>query len=200
MIKIHTVKYFFLALFLLSYIVGFFFRENIAGGAEADFLNFTWSLISAFKNDFFHTIKNYGSFGEGNLPLFHILNAYLNPLTFNEFYFQGSITIISVINVIIFAQIIEKKSNIIGDFDFFLKLSLKEKFYCINTPLVFYRTHDGNLSKKTELYLKEMDHWFNENTSRFKKLRYSLRRLKFMYFKLKLKNIIKKALPFKYVF
>ena len=109
MIKIHTVKYFFLVFLLLSYIFGFFLRENIAGGAEADFLKFTWPLIQSFKNDFFYTIKNYGSFGEGNLPLFHILNAYLNPLTFNEFYFQGSITIISVINVIIFAQIIKKK-------------------------------------------------------------------------------------------
>ena len=88
-----------------------------------------------------------------------------------------------------------KKYNIIGDFDFFLKLSLKEKFYCINKPLVFYRSHDGNLSKKTDLYSKEMDQWFNENTSRFKKLHYSLRKLKFMHLKLKLKNIIGKALP-----
>ena len=35
--------------------------------------------------------------------------TYLNPFTFDQFAFQGSITLISLLNVIIFSQIIEKK-------------------------------------------------------------------------------------------
>ena len=109
MYKYSSLKYLFLIIFLLTYIFGFFLRENIAGGAEKDFLEFTWPVILSFKLDFYHTLKNYGSFGEGSLPLFHIINAYLNPFTHNQFFFQGSITFISLINLIVFSQIIEKK-------------------------------------------------------------------------------------------
>ena len=49
----------------------------------------------------------------------------------------------------------DKKYNIIGDFDFFIRLSLKEKFYCINKPLAIYRNHDTNFSKITSLYQKK---------------------------------------------
>ena len=46
------------------------------------------------------------------MPLFHIINAYLNPFTFNQIIFQGSITLISLLNVLFFSQIIEKKFNL----------------------------------------------------------------------------------------
>ena len=107
--KYSSLKYLFLTIFVLTYVLGFFLRENIAGGAEKDFLEFTWPAILSFKSDFYYTLKNYGSFGEGSLPLFHIINAFLNPFTHNQFFFQGSITIISLINLIIFSGIIEKK-------------------------------------------------------------------------------------------
>ncbi len=107
--KIIFIKYLYLVLISILYIFGFFFRENIAGGAELDFLNFTWPVIQAFKNDFSETIINYGSYGEGTLPLFHILNAYVNPFSFNEIYFQASIAVISLLNTIFFSKIIEKK-------------------------------------------------------------------------------------------
>ena len=94
----------------------------------------------------------------------------------------------------------DKKYNIIGDFDFFIRLSLKEKFYCIHKPLAFYRNHDTNFSKKTSLYTKEMSHWVIKNTNRFEKLNYSLKRIKYMHLKLKLKNLIKRAVPFYSVF
>lgn len=110
--KYIIIKNLFLFLFFISYIFGFLFRENIAGGAETDFLNFTWPVINSLKQDFFYTIRNYGSFGEGSPPLFHIINAYLNPFTFNKIFFQGSITLISIFNVIIFSQIIEKKLHL----------------------------------------------------------------------------------------
>ena len=105
-------KKFIILLFSLSFFVGFFLRENIAGGAEQDFLRYTWPVILAFKENFLFTILNYGSYGEGSLPLFHIINAYLNPFSENKILFQASVTLISILNVIFFSEIIEKKYNL----------------------------------------------------------------------------------------
>tara|TARA_B100000029_G_C17525582_1_gene941546 strand:+ start:15 stop:1349 length:1335 start_codon:yes stop_codon:yes gene_type:complete len=95
-----------------SYFLGFFLRENIAGGAEGDFLNHTWPLIKNFEFSFFETIKNYGKFGEGSWPMFHILNAYFNPLTHSQIFFQFSITLISLFNFLIFENIIRDKYSL----------------------------------------------------------------------------------------
>ena len=88
----------------------------------------------------------------------------------------------------------DKKFNIIGDFDFFLKLSLEQEFYCIQEPLAYYRHHNNNYSKKTNIYLREMIQWYNENKSKFKRLKYSLKRFEFWLYKLKVKNFLKKGL------
>ena len=103
------LKYFVVSLFCVSYVFGFFLRENIAGGAEKDFENFTWPLIKAFKYNFYNTLLNYGTFGEGSLPLFHIINAYFNPFSNNKFLFQASIALISILNSYIFSIIIKDK-------------------------------------------------------------------------------------------
>ena len=99
-------------LILFSYFFGFYLRENIAGGAEADFNNLTWKGILSFKNNFLDTLYNYGKIGEGSLPLFHILNAYFNPFTHNKESFQLSISFLSLVNVIIFSQILRQKYKI----------------------------------------------------------------------------------------
>ena len=55
-------------------------------------------------------------------------------------YTLGILTVIidrSVVSKIKF----NKRYNIIGDFDFFINLSLKEKFFCIQKPLAYYRVH-----------------------------------------------------------
>ena len=109
---IKSLKYIYLFFLLQLYLIGFFLRENIAGGAEKDFITFTWPLIEAFKENFFLTLKNYYSYGEGSTPLFHILNAYLNPFTFNQFVFQGSITFLSLLNVVFFADVLNEKYKI----------------------------------------------------------------------------------------
>ena len=103
------LKYFIILLFYISYGIGFFLRENIAGGAEKDFENYTWPLINAFGYNFYNTLLNYGTFGEGSLPLFHIINAYFNPFSNNKFLIQGSIALISILNVHIFSIIIQNK-------------------------------------------------------------------------------------------
>ena len=107
-----TIKFISFLLILISYFLGFFLRENIAGGAEADFLNHTWPAIKSFQLDFIYTIKNYGKFGEGSWPMFHILNAFINPFTDTQIKFQFSITCISLLNFFIFENIIRNKFKI----------------------------------------------------------------------------------------
>ena len=41
-----------------------------------------------------------------------------------------------------------KKYNIIGDFDFFINLSLKEKLFYVREPLAFIENTKKNFSKK----------------------------------------------------
>lgn len=106
------LKTFLVLIFFISFIVGFILRENIAGGAESDFLKFTWPAIQGFKNNFFDTLINYGKYGEGSLPLFHILNAYLNPFSYDPYAFQISISFISLLNVIVFSKILSNKYEI----------------------------------------------------------------------------------------
>ena len=89
--KIDLFKILLLFLIILSYFVGFFLRENSAGGAESDFIYHTWPAIQGLKEDFFLSIKNFGKFGEGSWPMFHILNAFINPFTETQFSFQFSI-------------------------------------------------------------------------------------------------------------
>ena len=56
------------------------------------------------------------------------------------------------------------KYNIIGDFDFFIKISQKYKFGCIQSPLASYRVHDSNLSgKRIDLHIKELKDWLSLN-------------------------------------
>ncbi len=55
--------------------------------------------------------------------------------------------------------------EIIGDFDFFFKISRHFKFCCINKPLATYYIHGSNLSiKKLNVEIKEFKHWINKNS------------------------------------
>ena len=84
----------------------------------------------------------------------------------------------------------DEKYNIIGDFDFFIKLSLEEEFFCIQKPLAYYRVHEKNFSRKIKIHYNEFKVWLNKNENKFKKLNYSLLNLKFYYFKLKIKYLL----------
>jgi hypothetical protein len=110
--KTNIIKSSYLIFIIFIYISGFLWRENIAGAAETDFLKFTWPAVLSFKRDFIYSILNYGKFGEGSTPLFHILNAFINPFTYSQISFQGSIAFVSFLNVIIFSNIIEDKFKI----------------------------------------------------------------------------------------
>ena len=55
----------------------------------------------------------------------------------------------------------ENKYNIIGDFDLFIRISLKEKIFSIQEPLAFYRIHDSNMTtSKIDINIQELENWF----------------------------------------
>lgn len=63
----------------------------------------------------------------------------------------------------------DKDFNIIGDFDFFLKLSKWVKFHYIHKPLAIYRIHNTNYSRiYNKDYSIEMKNWLKKNKKYFK--------------------------------
>ena len=84
-----------------------------------------------------------------------------------------------------------KKFNIIGDFDFFLKLSKIIDIGCIQKPLANYRLHNDNYStKKIDLYIKELKNWIKDNEDDFLKDKFSLFGQKILLLKLSLKKYL----------
>jgi glycosyltransferase involved in cell wall biosynthesis len=95
----------------------------------------------------------------------------------------------------------EKKFNtnydIIGDYDFFINFSLKNKIAVSQKPLVVYRLHGNNLStKKISLYESELKHWLNKSINSKKFRNYSLKSVKFLLLKLRIKNLLNFVLKF----
>lgn len=76
--------------------------------------------------------------------------------------------------------------EIIGDYDFFLKLSLTEKIFSIQKPLAIYRHHTSNFSLKTNVFLNELVRWKKENKKMFKKFNFN--RFTFQIIKMKVKQ------------
>ena len=121
-------KYFFLKILVicsisLSFFLGYFLRENAAGGG-LEFYKLSWPIIQSFKSDFLFTIKNYATFGDGTIPFSHIINAYLNPFNTDEANFQLSITIISFFIFLVFAIILKKIFSQISFINIFLTSSV----------------------------------------------------------------------------
>ncbi len=83
--------------------------------------------------------------------------------------------------------------NIIGDFDFFINLSLKEKIGCIQLPLAHYRIHDDNYSdRQMKFYIKELSNWLKNHKFLEKDHNLSLFYQRIYIFKLNVKYYLKK--------
>ena len=84
-----------------------------------------------------------------------------------EEYNIGIITAIFRKNIITsIKKIFDERFSIIGDFEFFLRLSKTHYFHYINIPLAYYRIHDKNFSSlHVEKELEEIDTWIVENKS-----------------------------------
>ena len=75
--KSEIYKLIFILLITFSFFLGYFLRENSAGGGT-EFYELSWPIIQSFKKDFLYTLENYGSFRDYTIPFSHILNAYIN--------------------------------------------------------------------------------------------------------------------------
>ena len=83
--------------------------------------------------------------------------------------------------------------NIIGDFDFVIRLSKKIDFACVQEPLAYYRHHNNNYSTKNlKVYINEMKHWFKKNQINLKNEGYSLQSQLFLLKKLQFKSFLKR--------
>jgi glycosyltransferase involved in cell wall biosynthesis len=129
------------------------------------------------KNRYF--IKN-----DFNLPYGIITNKLLKNYTI------GFVTTCVRKNIFLKTSF-DNRYEIIGDFDFFIKLSKKISIGCIQKPLASYRVHNKNLSKKKiSLYVNELKNWIQENESDFSKKGYSFANQKFLLYKLTLKKYL----------
>ena len=64
----------------------------------------------------------------------------------------------------------DSKYDIIGDYDFFIRLSKKYKFQFIKEPVATYRIHQQNLSfLKKEKQIKEFFYWIKKNKKKLTK-------------------------------
>ena len=86
----------------------------------------------------------------------------------------------------------DKTYNIIGDFDLFVRLSLKEKIFSIQEPLAFYRIHYSNMTtKKIDLHISELEKWFLKNNNKQKFKNYDFSNIQKIIKTLKVKKICK---------
>jgi hypothetical protein len=105
---------FLILLSIVSFIIGFFLRENSAGGGNLDFNN-TWSNLKIFlQNDFISAIKNtktfeLGTFISSRIPTSYILNKFFNPFTYSTTAFLFSIFILNFFAPIILYFALKKK-------------------------------------------------------------------------------------------
>ena len=112
-----------ICLVFISFFLGYFLRENSAGGG-LEFYKLSWPIIQSFQKDFLFTINNYGTFGDYTIPFSHIINAYLNPFSNNVSNFQLSVLVISFVVFFIFALVLKKIFSDINFIDILLTSSV----------------------------------------------------------------------------
>jgi hypothetical protein len=83
------------------------------------------------------------------------------------------------------------KYQVIGDFDFFIKLSLKTQIGFIKDPLATYRVHGNNYSiKNIDLHINELDFWIKKNEKKMYRNNINLKEQKKYLLKLKFKKFL----------
>ena len=77
-------------------------------------------------------------------------------------------------------KIFNDRYNIIGDYDFFLKLSKKHKFAATQETIATYRIHGNNLSiKNKQQEINEFKYWLSNNKKYLKPNEYQIIKKKF---------------------
>jgi hypothetical protein len=87
-------------------------------------------------------------------------------------------------------ELFDKRYNIIGDFDLFIRLSRKIYFSSIQEPLSIYRKHNKSFSNQNyEVHIRELKFWFNNQVT-FSKNSLSFLKEKILYMEIIL-NLLK---------
>jgi len=126
-------------------------------------------------------------------------------IAYNELLPEGSITqkllnkyCIGILTVMLKKEIFNKDLfntgyNIIGDFDFFLRLSKKYKIKCIQQPLAYYRLHNKNYSRlKINEQIKETSAWLKKIKNEKNNNKYSFIHVEINQLKLRVKELIRR--------
>jgi glycosyltransferase involved in cell wall biosynthesis len=83
-----------------------------------------------------------------------------------------------------------KKFNLIGDFDFFIRVSLKHRFIALNHALSIYRFHKNNFTNRNiRIYYLEFKQWYKDNFLLINE--FNLTKLKYNFFKIRFKYYLK---------
>ena len=132
---------------------------------EKDYLSSRVKIFDDKKYDYFYT--NVYLYNEKNNKKKINKNFILPNGKIYNFLAKDYFIIIS--GLIIRKKIIEQfgffdeNYNIIGDFDYVMRISKKLNAHSISKPLVFYRYHENNFSKKnTEMFFNEFNNCFNK--------------------------------------
>ena len=100
---------------------------------------------------------------------------------------------IGILTVMIKKEVFKKNLfnpyyQIIGDFDFFIKMSLKFKLFYLPKVHSIYRVHNESYSlKRIDLYIDELKYWIKKNRKKFQN--FSFIQLRYNLFKLIIKKI-----------
>ena len=147
------------------------------------------SIKFIYSNCFLYYQKNKKKelFEKKKLPEGKVTQSLLNN------YRVGFLTIMIKRNIFK-NNLFNNKYNIIGDFDFIVRVSRKINFSCIQQPLTYYRHHEENLTKQNiDTYLNEIKDWLKKNKKNFERSGFSLVGIKILFRKLQFKYIIKKV-------
>ena len=147
-----------------------------------DSINFIYSNYFVYYNK----TKKKKLFYSKNLPSGYITQKLLDA-------FLICISTVMMKKKIFENDLFNKNYEIIGDFDYFIKLSMKIKFYAIQKPLTIYRIHEYNTSKiKLNLYINELNSWIKKYEKKFKNLNIFISGQKTILRKQKIKRLLLK--------
>ena len=111
-------------------------------------------------------------------------------------YLVGVLTIVVRREVFVNEVVFNGEYDIIGDFDMVIRVADKWKLGCIQDPVAYFRWHQNNLTRNTQLYIQELESW-----SRLMRKRKKLTNISTIYIKyhiqyLKLYRSFKKVMSF----
>ena len=149
---------------------------NIMLKKNYDIIYSNYQIKNERKNTLLLRTKNQKTIGNETQKLLNdyslgILTVMVKKKVFKKYLFDPSYTII-------------------GDFDFFLKMSLKYNYYYHPKVLAVYRSHDNNFSyQRIDIYIDELKKWVKNNKQTYKN--FSFVKIYLIIFKLIIKKIFK---------